>query len=96
MLRPAKIVVHLHDVIENRRPRQASAAKLSERVHEIIAEPVNALYGPLAYGPRSQGRGKPAPVHPRGQSLKAIGELMNGFLGAGASAVLYHDMRYSV
>jgi 1-acyl-sn-glycerol-3-phosphate acyltransferase len=61
MLRPAKIVVYLHDVIETAGLDKRDAAKLSERVHEIVAAPVNAhMAHSLMDGP--QGRGKPAPA----------------------------------
>jgi 1-acyl-sn-glycerol-3-phosphate acyltransferase len=44
MLRPAKIVVYLHDVIETAGLDKRDAAKLSERVHDIVAAPVDAYY----------------------------------------------------
>src|SRR5271169_6333029 len=58
MLRPAKIVVYLHDVIETAGLDKRDAAKLSERVHEIVAEPVNAH---IAHMDAARGSGKPAP-----------------------------------
>ena len=61
MLRPAKIVVYLHDVIETAGLDKRDAAKLSERVHEIVAAPVNAhMAQPTWMEP--QGRGQPAPA----------------------------------
>jgi len=61
MLRPAKIVVYLHDVIETAGLDKRDAAKLSERVHEIIAEPVNAHIAHMAGVDRPRGDGKPSP-----------------------------------
>ena len=64
MLRPAKIVVHLHDVIETAGLDKRDAAKLSERVHEIIAAPVNAHIAHLAraHADSPRGGGQPAPA----------------------------------
>ncbi len=61
MLRPAKIVVYLHDVIETAGLDKRDAAKLSERVHEIIAEPVNAHIAHMAGVDRHGER--QAPLH---------------------------------
>jgi 1-acyl-sn-glycerol-3-phosphate acyltransferase len=51
MLRPAKIVVYLHDVIETAGLDKRDAAKISERVHEIVAAPVNAHIAHMAHRP---------------------------------------------
>lgn len=41
LLRPAKIVVHLHDTIETTGLSKQDAAELRERVHRIVATPVH-------------------------------------------------------
>ena len=66
MLRPAKIVVYLHDVIETAGLDKRDAAKLSERVHEVIAAPVNAHIAHLAqaHADNPRGGGQPAPATP--------------------------------
>jgi hypothetical protein len=48
-----------HDVIETAGLDKRDAAKLSERVHEIVAAPVNAH---IAHMDAARGSGKPAPV----------------------------------
>jgi 1-acyl-sn-glycerol-3-phosphate acyltransferase len=40
MLRPSKIVVHLHDTIETAGLDKRDAGKLCERVREIVAAPI--------------------------------------------------------
>jgi 1-acyl-sn-glycerol-3-phosphate acyltransferase len=42
MLRPSRIVVHLHDTIETRNLDKRDVTGLRERVREIVAAPVNA------------------------------------------------------
>jgi 1-acyl-sn-glycerol-3-phosphate acyltransferase len=42
MLRPSRIVVHLHDTIETRDLTKGDAAALRERVRKIISAPVEA------------------------------------------------------
>ncbi|MCH6552755.1 MAG: lysophospholipid acyltransferase family protein [Candidatus Acidiferrales bacterium] len=41
LLRPSKIVVHLHDTIETKGLSKQDAAELRERVHRIVAAPVH-------------------------------------------------------
>ncbi len=41
MLRPSKVVVHLHDTIETTGLSKQDAAELRERVHRIVAAPVH-------------------------------------------------------
>jgi 1-acyl-sn-glycerol-3-phosphate acyltransferase len=45
MLRPATIVVHLHDTIEMSQFRKEDLGKLRDRVWEIVAAPVHASLG---------------------------------------------------
>jgi 1-acyl-sn-glycerol-3-phosphate acyltransferase len=40
MLRPGKIIVHLHDVIETRGLRKEDLASLRDRVHAIVSAPI--------------------------------------------------------
>ena len=41
MLRPATIVVHLHDTIETHNLSDAEIEALPERIHEIVCRPVD-------------------------------------------------------
>ena len=44
MLRPARIVVHLHDTIETKGLGKQDAEALQERVHQIVAGPVEEFW----------------------------------------------------
>jgi 1-acyl-sn-glycerol-3-phosphate acyltransferase len=56
MLRPAKIVVHLHEVIETKGLDKEEAPKLRERVRQIVAAPVNAHMDATATGAADRRR----------------------------------------
>jgi 1-acyl-sn-glycerol-3-phosphate acyltransferase len=46
MLRPARIIVYLHDTIETKTLDKKDLAGLRERVREVVAAPVNAYMDP--------------------------------------------------
>jgi 1-acyl-sn-glycerol-3-phosphate acyltransferase len=48
MLRPSRVVVHLHDVIETEGLDKGDVSKLREQVRAIVAAPVDAHMGPTA------------------------------------------------
>jgi 1-acyl-sn-glycerol-3-phosphate acyltransferase len=47
-LRPSRIVVHIHDTIEITAMKKGDVPQLRERVHQIVAEPVDAYYAERA------------------------------------------------
>ncbi len=54
MLRPSKIVVHLHDTIETRGMRKDEVEALRERVRQIIAQPIEEAMAARARWPATE------------------------------------------